>query len=146
MIEENSPGIKFSSVLILCTLGKIFSRWYFDMFFLFIPDKRIWHFMQIVSNGDNLHEMSDPVFWKNIINLLSAEFAQRVVMVKEVWNKNIQPITNGKTIGNYWDFSLTTWMHKVILFLLLSSIFLRGEWCMHGEGKGYVPGEEKGHM
>ena len=38
--------------------------------------------MQIVSIGDNLHEMSDPVFWKNlekkkkkkkITNLLSAE-------------------------------------------------------------------------
>ena len=102
--------------------------------------------MQIVSNGGNLHKMSDPVFWKNIINLLSAEFAQRVVMVKEVGNKNIQPITNGKTIGNYRDFSLTTWMHKVILFLLLSSTFLRGEWCMHREGKGYVPGEENGYM
>ena len=41
--------------------------------------------MQIVSSGDNLHEMSDPVFWenkKNIINLPSAENAQRVVKVK----------------------------------------------------------------
>ena len=23
----------------------------------------IWHFMQIVSNGDNLHGISNPVFW-----------------------------------------------------------------------------------
>ena len=23
---------------------------------------RIWHFMQIVSLGDNLHEVSDPIF------------------------------------------------------------------------------------
>ena len=23
---------------------------------------RIWHFMQIVPLGDNLHEMSDPIF------------------------------------------------------------------------------------
>ena len=40
--------------------------------------------MQIVL-GDNLHEMSNPVFWenkKNIINLSSAENAQRVVKVK----------------------------------------------------------------
>ena len=31
--------------------------------------------MQIVSNGDNLHEMSNPVLWENKknINLLSAE-------------------------------------------------------------------------
>ena len=37
--------------------------------------------MQIVSFGDNLQEMSNPVFWekkkKNIINLSSAELAQR---------------------------------------------------------------------
>ena len=49
----------------------------------------IWHFMQIVSNGDNLHEMSNPVFLEkkseNFINLSSAEFAQRMIKVnKEV--------------------------------------------------------------
>ena len=37
--------------------------------------------MQIVSTGDNLHDMSNPVFWenrtkKNIINMSSAELAQ----------------------------------------------------------------------
>ena len=38
--------------------------------------------MQIVSKGDNLHEMSSSVYWKkknkkkNIIKLSSAEFAQ----------------------------------------------------------------------
>ena len=26
------------------------------------PENRIWHFMQIVSNGNNLHEISNPVF------------------------------------------------------------------------------------
>ena len=39
--------------------------------------------MQIVSNGDNLHEMSNPVSGeskKNIINLPSAELAQRKYM------------------------------------------------------------------
>ena len=42
--------------------------------------------MQIVSNGDNLHEILNPVFWKNknnIINLSSAEYAHRLVKVKE---------------------------------------------------------------
>ena len=34
------------------------------IFFLFFPENRIWHFMQIVSVGDNLHEMSNPVFWE----------------------------------------------------------------------------------
>ena len=56
-------------------------------FFLFFPENRIRHSMQIVSigetgfdmsNGDNLHEMSSPVFWenkKNIVNLSSADLA-----------------------------------------------------------------------
>ena len=41
--------------------------------------------MQIVSNGYNLHEMSNPDVWetkKNIINLSSAKHSQRV-KVKE---------------------------------------------------------------
>ena len=45
--------------------------------------------MQIVSNGDNLHEISNHVSWekygknkKNITNLLSAELAQGEVKVK----------------------------------------------------------------
>ena len=40
--------------------------------------------MQIVSNGDNLHEMSNPVVlknMKNVINLSSAELVMRVVML-----------------------------------------------------------------
>ena len=35
--------------LTLSTLGKIFSRRHFEIFFLFFPENRIWHFMQIVS-------------------------------------------------------------------------------------------------
>ena len=47
--------------------------------------------MQIVCNGDNLHEMSNPVFlekWDKynqfVINLSSAEFAERVVFLKQI--------------------------------------------------------------
>ena len=43
-------------------LGKNFSRQQFEIFFLFFLENRIWHFMQIVSLGDNLHEVSDPIF------------------------------------------------------------------------------------
>ena len=39
-------------------LGKIFSRWHIKIVFLFFPENRLWHFMQI-----NLHEMSKPVYW-----------------------------------------------------------------------------------
>ena len=31
-------------------------------FFLFFPENKLWHFMQIVSWGDNLHEMSKAYF------------------------------------------------------------------------------------
>ena len=42
------------------------------IFSLFFPQNRIWHYMQIVSfklfmNEDNLHEMSNPVFWEKQI-------------------------------------------------------------------------------
>ena len=32
------------------------------IFFLFFLENRNWHFMQIVSNVDNLHEVSSPIF------------------------------------------------------------------------------------
>ena len=35
-------------------------------FILIFPETRIWHFMQIVSYGDNLHERFGPIFWKKI--------------------------------------------------------------------------------
>ena len=41
------------------TLG-IFSIQQIDIFLIF-PRKLLWHFIQNVSNGDNLHEMSNPV-------------------------------------------------------------------------------------
>ena len=34
----------------------------FVNFFLFFPENWIWHFMQIVLIGDNLHGMSNPIF------------------------------------------------------------------------------------
>ena len=34
------------------------------MIFLFFPENRILQFIQIVPNGDSLHEMSKPAFWE----------------------------------------------------------------------------------
>ena len=45
------------------TLGKIFSWRHIETFILIFPRKPVWHFMRIVSNEDNLHEMSNHVFW-----------------------------------------------------------------------------------
>ena len=60
----------------------------FKFFFIIIifPENRFWHFMQIVSSGDRLHEISKPFFFfekknkKNIIKLSSAECAYRMVI------------------------------------------------------------------
>ena len=41
-----------------CSADDIFK--YFSHF----SEKKICHFMQIVLNGENLHEMSNPVFWE----------------------------------------------------------------------------------
>ena len=43
---------------------------------LIFPRNIIWNFMQIVSTGGNLHEMSNPVFWEKLekyVKMLSAE-------------------------------------------------------------------------
>ena len=35
-----------------------------DIFSYFFTENRIWHFMQILSLGDYLHQMSYLVFWE----------------------------------------------------------------------------------
>ena len=44
-------------------MGK-FSSQQIDIICLFFSEKGIWRFMQIVSSGDNLHEMSNHVSWE----------------------------------------------------------------------------------
>ena len=46
-------------------LGKMFTRWHFEIFLLFFSGHRIWYHMQIIINGDNLHEMINQDLWKN---------------------------------------------------------------------------------
>ena len=56
------------------------------LFFLFSPENRIRHFMQIISIGDHLQEMSKPVFWEKQekhFRMWSAEnFTQIAIKVK----------------------------------------------------------------
>ena len=64
-------------------LGNNFGRQHRQIFFLFFPGSKAFTCPAnciIISSGDNLHGISKIIFWeKNIINLSSAEFAQRVV-------------------------------------------------------------------
>ena len=48
---------------------KNISRQHIEIISLFFPEKRIWHFMQIVSNGDNLHGMLNSVLGKRKKNI-----------------------------------------------------------------------------
>ena len=46
-----------------------FRRQQIDYIFLCFPENRIRYFIQIISIGDNLHEMSKPVFlmeWQTV--------------------------------------------------------------------------------
>ena len=46
------------------------------MIFLFFPENKFWHFLQIVSWGNNLHEISKPIFlekWEKYFKMSSTE-------------------------------------------------------------------------
>ena len=46
------------------------------IFFLFFPENRIWHFMQIVSIVDNLHEISNHDFKEIIRKIFQSSSAE----------------------------------------------------------------------
>ena len=31
---------------------------------IIFPENNVWHFLQIIANGDDLHEMQNPFFWE----------------------------------------------------------------------------------
>ena len=64
--------------------------------------------MHIVSLGDNVHEMSNPIFWekkKKINDMSSAEFEQSMLSVK-----------NLKKSCEWWDVQLwlCIWTTKIM--------------------------------
>ena len=79
-----SQGSLFS-FLTLITLGKKFRRVHFEILFLIFQENKDWHFMQIVPM-ETIRMKSQILFCmknkKNIINLSSAELAERVAKVK----------------------------------------------------------------
>ena len=96
------------------------------IFFLFFPENRIWHFMQIVSSGDNLHAMSNPVFWENKKNISKCrllKFLPRVLSVKVMPQQSIPhllPITIEMLYSRFnWKF-LNLMQHSWILQVLPS--------------------------
>ena len=64
------------------------------MLFLFFPENRFWHFMQIVSYGDNLHGMSNPVFWEKYEKYFRLSSA-------EIFTQNAKHLTTSKETGSH---------------------------------------------
>ena len=63
----NSHMVMFASLLnrsfplMPCMLGKDFSTWHFEIFSLFVPENRLWHFMQIRRH---FARNVKPISWK----------------------------------------------------------------------------------
>ena len=63
-----------NSFLPLFGLNQRMTKWWYC--FVFFLANRIGYFLQIVSNGDNLHEMSNPVFWEQYFKMSAVTFSQ----------------------------------------------------------------------
>ena len=59
---DNFEEVLQTAILMLSMPGKHLSRQHFKILVLFFQENSLWHFMQIVSSRDNLHEISEPVF------------------------------------------------------------------------------------
>ena len=88
-------------------LGKISADDILKYFYYFFQKIGFWHFMQIVSSWDNLHEISKLICLekksqKNIINLSSAEFVLSGVTVDNScairYNYQINPVLENPLI------------------------------------------------
>ena len=111
-VSQHSTRHEQYSGLTLSTQGKIFSRWHFEIFFFFFPEKQdlIFHAncpleticmkCQILFHGKNK---------KYIINLLSAELAQRVVKVN---------VTKMICTSGFWKIVLE--VKKIIIHVTLT--------------------------
>ena len=83
---NSNPTICFKSshfwptlngLIMLCMVGKNFSRWRFEIFFSYFPQKKDWHFLETVCM-----KWQSQFSGKNNknINLSSAELSKRVVV------------------------------------------------------------------
>ena len=70
-------------VLMLSTMGEIFSRQHIEMFFLLFPENKL-----NISCGENLHEMSPHCLEKISISCLLS-FAQNVLKVYGSYREQI---------------------------------------------------------
>ena len=68
VFEYNILEFNILAWVYLFKLGKSFSRQNFEIF-LFSPEIRIWYFMQIVSLGENLHDMSKTYFMRKVTKI-----------------------------------------------------------------------------
>ena len=96
-------------------------------YFLFFLGNRFWDFMQIVSTGDNLHEMSHPVFWKNkkiAISLSSAKWAQRVVKVNTWYTVSAKHGLKQCSTNILMAMTCFSWSDKFAIIYVISDLGL----------------------
>ena len=55
------------------------------MIFFFLPENRIWNFLQMVSHRDNLHEKSKAVYWLNKKHISKMSPAELLVQSPKRW-------------------------------------------------------------
>ena len=59
IFKTSSSGVFCLTITTLCAAhDKLI------IFFLLFPENKIWHFMQIITIGEYLHELTKPVFWE----------------------------------------------------------------------------------
>ena len=99
-------------------------------FFLFFPENRIWYFMQIVSWGDNLQEMSNPVFWGKI-RKISICHLRKITREKVNTFPHLSTLLAVNVSENYWmnDRQYRLWLQATFCGIL-SGLTLSAQSCL----------------
>ena len=108
------------------------------VFFLISPENLIWYFMQIVSSGDDLQEMSSPIFWENEENnnkatkcrLLNFLPSMLRVIINYIPNIVSSPVLLANCVDKFWNKKQKqfSWeMDTLFLSSFWKEIFCAGE-------------------
>ena len=129
-IDEWLAGFIFVSIIHLYHYGqfKQMKNWYF---FVFVPKNRLWHFMQIVSWGDSLHENVKAYFLgkikkikskfhrlKFLPSLLSVTLDKHNIRLRNTWYRFAEDCA---TFSQYFDTALPI-IEKLIKFGMISNL------------------------
>ena len=103
--------------------------------FSFFPENRIWHYMKIVSKGDNFHVMSDPVFCdyeEKYFNMSSAEnwLFSHFSLFSGIKKKNISVCCLLKILPVMLSIDIVAPLLLTIFVLKLEHVHFTACWCV----------------